>query len=248
MDEAVRYFVENYGCRVFNVSYGDLNKPYVNKRVAGLAVTLDTLGRELDVLFVVPTGNFGGSEETPEDWLAEYPRYLTSEGAKILEPAPALNALTVGSLARYERGIQNVRFPDDPHYRAVAYNNQPSPFTRRWPSVNGAIKPELVDYGGNHVVEVSHPHRIYEEDLGAGEVSVSRNFASGHPFAHSSGTSFAAPRVAHAAAKILAEVNSSPNLCRALLVAHAQTPWECEVLFKQAGIGSEDLLNVTGYG
>ena len=105
-----------------------------------------------------------------------------------------------------------------------------------------------MDYGGNHVVEVSHPHRIYEGDPGAGEVSVSRNFASGHPFAQNSGTSFAAPRVAHAAAKILAEVNSSPNLCRALLVAHAQTPWECEVLFEQAGIGSEELLNITGYG
>jgi hypothetical protein len=51
--EAVRYFHENYGCRVFNLSYGDWNKPYRGGHLKGLSVTLDTLSRELDILFVV---------------------------------------------------------------------------------------------------------------------------------------------------------------------------------------------------
>lgn len=243
--DAVRYFVEEYGCRVFNLSYGDLNKPYLGGRVAGLAVTLDALSRELGVLFVVPTGNYTGEMDSPGKWLAEYPPYLTSENAGIIDPAPALNALTVGSLARYERGGTLFRYPDDPSYRVIARPGQPSPFTRCGPSVNGAIKPELVDYGGNRLIHLVHPDRIYRGDRDTGEVSTSRDFALGRPFAQDSGTSFAAPRVAHAAAKILAEVDASPNLCRALLVAHAQIPSECSDLF--AG-DSEGLIHVSGYG
>ena len=81
IERAVRYFVDNYGCRVFNLSYGDLNKPYQGRHVAGLAVTLDALSRELDVLFIVATGNYRGDDDGPADWRAEYPHYLTSAGA-----------------------------------------------------------------------------------------------------------------------------------------------------------------------
>ena len=64
----VRYFVEAYGCRVFNLSYGNPHKPYQGRHVSGLAVTLDALSRELDVLFVVPTGNYEGDEDGPANW------------------------------------------------------------------------------------------------------------------------------------------------------------------------------------
>ena len=128
VNDAVRYFADNYGCRIFNLSYGDGNKPYQGRHVAGLAVTLDALSRELDVLFVVPTGNFAGDEDEP-DWLAGYPHYLTGETSTLLDPAPALNALAVGSLARYDLGASNQRWPDDPAYRPVARSGQPSPFT-----------------------------------------------------------------------------------------------------------------------
>ena len=40
--EAVRYFQGQYGCRVFNLSFGDRNKPYLGGHVRGLALTLDT--------------------------------------------------------------------------------------------------------------------------------------------------------------------------------------------------------------
>ncbi len=243
VERAVRYFVDNYGCRIFNLSYGDLNRPYQGRHVAGLAVTLDVLSRELDVLFVVSTGNYGGDDDGPGDWRAEYPHYLTRAGASLLDPAPALNAITVGSIARNER---NERWPDDPGYLPVARTGQLSPFTRHGPSVNGAIKPELVDYGGNAAVEVRAGNRLTLGRQGVGELSISRDFAAGRPFAEDSGTSFAAPRVANAAARILAEhPNAGADLCRALLVAHAQTPTACADLFPD---DADALRNVAGYG
>ena len=243
VEKAVRYFVDEYGCRIFNISYGDFNKPYRNRHVAGLAVTLDALSRELDVLFVVPTGNYEGDDTSPSDWGAEYPEYLTGDASKLLDPAPALSALTVGSLARNER---NSRWPNDPAYRPVARSDQPSPFTRHGPWVNGAIKPDVVDYGGNMMIDARAGGHPMKGAHGAGELSTSIRFATGQPFAEDSGTSFAAPRVANAAAHVLKEYqDASVDRCRALLVTHARTPSASLQLFA----GDDDTLrNVTGYG
>ena len=246
IERAVRYFVDNYGCRVFNLSYGDPNRPYEGGRITGLAVTLDALSRELGVLFIVPTGNYEGDAEGPEDWRADYPDYLAESNARLLDPAPALNVLTVGSLARREETIQAASYPNDPAYQPVARTDQPSPFTRSGPSVRGAIKPDLVDYGGNQAVDLRTGGRLIVGQAGIGELSTGRDFAAGSPFAEDSGTSYAAPRVAHAAAlllKALPEANA--NLCRALLVAHARTPRACAELFS----GDNDALRrITGYG
>ena len=243
VERAVRYFSDEYGCRIFCLSYGDLNKPYRGRHVAGLAVTLDALSRKLSVLFVVPTGNFLGTEDGPEDWCGEYPGYLTAESATLLDPAPALNALTVGSIARYER---NETWPNDPGYRAVARVDQPSPFTRSGPSVNRAIKPDLVDYGGNMMIDVRAGGQVMMGPQGVGELSASHTYATGRPFREDFGTSFAVPRVAHAAARILREFpRASVDLCRALLAAHARTPDACSDLFA----GNDNALrDVTGYG
>ncbi len=241
VEEAVRYFVEEYGCRVFNLSYGDRNKPYRGRHVAGLALTLDALSREFDVLFVVPTGNID-DRDGPNDWRAEYPHYLTRESAALLDPAPALNALTVGSVARHDRYQP---WPDDPAYRSVARVDQPSPFTRHGPSVNGAIKPDLVDYGGNGAIAVRAGSRQLQKRQGVGELSTSLRFASGRLFAENSGTSFAAPRVAHAAARVFTTLpNASVDLCRALLVAHARPPDWADLFSNDA----EALRNIAGYG
>ena len=77
-------------------------------------------------------------------------------------------------------------------------------------------------------------------------MSTCREFAAGRAFAQECGTSFAAPRVAHAAAKLSGEFHSeSVDLCRAMLLAHAQTPVACDQLL---GADPEALRNVTGYG
>jgi hypothetical protein len=86
-----------YNCRVFNFSYGDRNKIYDGRHLRGLAYTLDRLTRELGVLFVVPTGNLLATE-LPENPREHYPKYLLASNARLLDPAPALNVLTVGGL------------------------------------------------------------------------------------------------------------------------------------------------------
>ena len=243
VESAVRYFVEQYGCRVFNLSYGDRNKPYQKRHLTGLAVTLDALSRDLGVLFVVPTGNFEGDQDGPADWRVEYPAYLNSDRSPLLDPAPAFNALAVGSLARYDQDRQGMRYPNDPSYQPVARVDQPSPFTRSGPSLNGAIKPDLVDYGGNWYVDTRAGTTAIRS---VGELSTSRDFAAGRLFAEEAGTSFAAPHVAHAAARILAELpDATPDLCRALLIAHASPTQACRRLF--AG-DDECLRDLVGYG
>ena len=244
VDEAVRYFYREYGCRVINFSFGDQRKPYLGRHVRGLAVTLDALARELGVLFVVSSGNFQGTDTIPADWRADYPRYLLQREAALLDPAPALNALTVGSLARWDASFNSQRYQDDPAEQPIARRDQPSPFTRSGPSVGNAIKPELVAYGGNWAVNV----RVANEFVvkrGLGEISTCKDFAAGRLLTEDAGTSFAAPHVAHLAARILAEhPQADHNLLRTLLVAHARWPNDCAVLLPN----KDERLRLCGYG
>lgn len=244
VEQAVRYFHREYGCRVFNLSYGDKRKPYHGRHVRGVAVTLDTLARELGVLFVVPTGNFDGTDSVPADWRADYPGYLLRTEAALLDPAPALNALTVGSLVRWDATLNAQRYRDDPAQQPIARREQPSPFTRSGPSVGNAIKPELVAYGGNWAVNVQVVNQWIVQQ-GLGELSTSKDFAAGRLLAEEAGTSFAAPHVTHFAARILAEhPQADHNLLRALLVAHARWPNPCKDLLNDKA----DLLRLCGYG
>lgn len=244
VDEAVRYFHGEYGCRVFNLSYGDARKPYLGRHLRGLAVTLDTLARELGVLFVVPTGNFEGTHTIPADWRLEYPGYLLRSEAALLDPAPAVNALTVGAIARWDATFSAQRYRNDANEQPIARRDQPAPFTRSGPSIGGAIKPELVAYGGNWAVNLrtSNQSRIQQ---GLGELSTSKDFIGGQLVAEKAGTSFAAPHVAHLAGRILAEhPQADHNLLRTLLVAHARWTEPSEGLFPL----KEERLRVCGYG
>lgn len=244
VEEAVRYFHRHYGCRVFNFSYGDERKPYRGGHVRGLAVTLDTLARELGVLFVVPTGNFNGSDTLPSDWARDYPGYLLEQDAALLDPATALNALTVGGIARWDATFNNQRYQNDPAEQPIARHDQPAPFTRRGPSVGGAIKPEVVAYAGNWAVNRRAANQWIVKQ-GLGELSTGREVAAGRLLAELAGTSFAAPQLAHLAASILREhPEANANLLRALLVAHARWPQPCEARLPD----KDDRLRICGYG
>ena len=253
--EAVRYFHENYGCKVFNLSFGDWNKPYLGGHLKGLSVTIDTLSRELDILFVVSTGNHQVSEESPEGlaWRDRYPNYLLEERWSVIEPAPALNALTVGSVSRHDRTFNSQRYPNDAHEVPIAKPDQPSPFSLRGPSVDGAIKPELVAHGGNWAVD-SRLNRLIGKNAGLGVISTGIGLApdQARPFAVDAGTSMAAPQVAHLAATILKEMpDADANLLRALICANAYIPEACKELFplpKKEKKISKELRKVCGYG
>ncbi len=247
VETAVRDLHELYGCRVFNLSYGDLNKVYDGRHVRGLAYTLDRLTRELGVLFVVPTGNLLYSL-LPADAREHYPDYLLAESARLLDPATSLNALTVGGLARHEASRDAQRYANHLEDRPLARTDQPFPLTRCGPTINGAIKPDIVEHAGN--VAIPRAGGGFR-NAGLGVVSLHGGFAGGPAFSEDIGTSYAAPLVAHKAARLLAELpDATPNLLRALIGAHARWPQACEALLNPDGgtAGRDKLLRVVGYG
>ena len=247
VDEAVRYFKDNYGCRVFNLSYGDFNKVYDGRHVRGLAYTLDRLTRELGVLFVVPTGNLK-KDQLPADPHVQYPRYLLEPHASLLDPAPALNAITVGGLATVDMSTQAQRHEHTIEDVPIAAPLQPSPFTRSGFSVGGAVKPDFVEEAGNLAVRNNVGNL---RDQGLGIVSFNSGFASGRPFREDHGTSFAAPQVAHIAAKLAGRFpDNSINLVRAILACHASWPEPAIQLLNpdKDAAGQKSLLKLVGYG
>jgi hypothetical protein len=242
--EAVRYFHDEYGCKIFNLSYGDLNKPYLGGHVKGLAYILDQLSRELNVLFVVPTGNFWGIDDYPADWKNDYPDYLFSDHARLLDPAPALNVLTVGSIARWDQSHYAQRYTTDPREVPVAQREQPSPFSRCGESVNAAIKPDMAAYGGNVAFNLVTKSQSMAK---LGELSLSKDFAvHGRWLTEAAGTSYAAPHVAHYAGRLLSDMpDASINLLRTLLVAHSEVPKPTRDLFND---NQERICQSIGYG
>ena len=246
LEEAVKEFASEYGCRVFNLSYGDLNKVYDGRHVRGLAYTLDRLSRELGILFVASAGN-QRLEDLSQDARNSYPDYLFDSQRCLLDPATAINAVTVGGIAKYEATRAAQKHKQHIETIAIAKIDEPSPFTRSGPSVNGAIKPDFVEHAGN--VAVNRLNRF--ETRGLGILSFNSGHAQGHLFAEDIGTSYAAPFVAHKAAKILSELpGASCNLLRALLGAHARWPEACVTLLNpnNNAEGREKLLRLVGYG
>jgi hypothetical protein len=214
--------------------------------VRGLAYTLDRLTRELGVLFVVPTGNLRLSDLDAAT-RRRYPRYLSDSSCRLLDPAPALNVLTVGGLSRHEATRDSQRYPNAIEDVPIATGQLPFPLTRCGPSVNGAIKPDLVEHAGNVAVSRSGSLR----SAGLGVVSTSGDFASGRAFREDIGTSYASPAIAHRAALILRELpTATPNTLRALLGASAKWPAASSSILNSAdnSDGRDSLLRVVGYG
>ena len=100
VDEIVRA-LHPFGCRIFNLSLEFMRSVYSGGKAGLWTATLDLLARELDILFVVSCGSSGRlpANGDHEDHLLGYPRYLLQESSRILEPAAAANALSVGAIA-----------------------------------------------------------------------------------------------------------------------------------------------------
>lgn len=257
--ESITYFAQEHQCKIFNLSFGNANAPYDQMHIGGIAYVLDKLARDLNVLFVVSTGNFVGSENPNlplNSWRDEYPEYLGAPQSAIIDPAPALNVLTVGSLARHNATFDAQRYPEI-HQLSPASEMQPSPFTRHGPSIKGAIKPDLVAFGGNLANPMRQSGQQWKPDMrGLGVLTFNHKFIGNTLYSEMSGTSFAAPYISHLAGKLLNNYPSaSANLLRALLVNHANMQSEIEQTFSDGikaaykGSYARDIeRDVAGYG
>ncbi|MGJ3246771.1 MAG: S8 family peptidase [Elainellaceae cyanobacterium] len=235
--ESISYFAEEHGCRIFNLSIGNENAPYDGRHIRGVAYVLDTLARKYNVLIIVSAGNFKGSQNPPvpvNSWRDEYPDYLMHDLSIIIDPAPALNVLTIGSIAKHNANLSEQRHPEITAL-SPASENQPSPFTRHGPSVKGALKPDLVAQGGNLASPMRQEGRQWDQDMrGLGVLTLNHEFIGNTLLKEISGTSFAAPYVTHLAGRLLNEYpKASANLLRALLVNHASLPDECSSTFSE---------------
>ena len=251
LKRAIQYFHQEYGCRIFNLSIGHSDRLYAGGRQLPWAELLDDLARTLDIIIVVSAGNVG-EPDIPEAFnSAEFQKQVTNSlkqaQHRLIDPATSALSITVGAVARR----------DDPSMLSLSQGTQlaaspigcPSPFTRCGPGVAGAVKPEVVAYGGNYGLDsIAGSHRWRKNDPNLGEPTLNRDFAS-RLLRSVCGTSVAAAQVTHIAARIEAALRNdfqtapSQNLVRALLVSSA-TPHG-----SVSGYGDKgDLLNTVGYG
>jgi len=245
MRQAIEYFKNTYNCKVFNVSLGDDRLPFNGGKVSAWASILDHLSRELDVLIVVSAGNY---EHEPPDGgngdhhVQGYPHYLMNNPAKIIEPATGCVVLTIGSLAN--SADVPVGAGTTVASRPIAQPGQPSPFTRSGPGIGGAIKPELCEYGGNLAYD-GYTHRTQTLSEAA-MVSLNRECLQ-RLFRTDSGTSYAAPRVAHIAALLWSGFpEGGTNLIRALLASSATVPEQSRQILEP--ISQAAVRRLCGYG
>lgn len=199
------------------------------------------------MVFVISAGNLPYEPGSGEQLRANYPNYLLNEEARIIEPATSAIALTVGSLSL---GRGSLQYSEDAQRNSVArIKGYPSPFTRRGFGVDGMIKPDLVDFGGDFVIDGS---RVIDNEPGVSILTLAKNSASSM-FRAYCGTSFAAPRVANIAAQLFTQFpNATPNLIKALIVNSATLPNEIpRVLQGKKKKNTKQLnkqLQIYGYG
>ncbi len=195
--------------RVINVSLGDPLAQFDTIPTAW-ARAIDWLAYELNLLFVVSAGNYGSSLPIDEDELrsatAEERDRLTastigrlSPGRRLLPPAEALNALTVGAIHDDAAGD-----PGPLGYRLDPWSRpgNVSPVSAHGRGIRRAIKPDLVAPGGRQLYLPKRPgylepHRATARPPG---IMVA---APPDKEAYVCGTTFAAVEVSRRAVRIM---------------------------------------------
>lgn len=246
MEKAIKQLNSDYGCRIFNISLGDPKKPYDGAKPGPWAATLDALARELDVLIIVSAGNRDDLAKSYQDGIvAAYPQYLLSQASRIIDPAPAAIALSVGAMAQ-SNGLDDTD-EESAGVRPICGTDEPSPFTRTGPGIRGMIKPDLVDIGGNAVWDGPTAALVNGNQKEAAGIWTMHHRPIERLFRSRSGTSFAAPNVAYKSALLLSYFpDATANLLRSLLALSADIPRA--VTLRPRGLTEKVAPMVCGYG
>ena len=230
LKDAVESFLshEEYHIRAVNISLGNKNEVWHKNyaRQLPLAALIDELAFEFpDAVFIVAAGNQHPANifDSIEEIVSNYPSYFETPDFNIINPATASLALTVGSIAG-ELRIEQERFGSERIKTPIALENQPSPFTRTGFGINGMIKPELVEYGGNLVLFDNYG-RIAEDRKG--KIALLNNRTTDDIVKFDRGTSFSAAKVSHLAGKIANRFpQRSGNFLKNMLLIGADYPFE----------------------
>jgi hypothetical protein len=224
--ELMETIVEHYDdTKIFNLSINS-TRPCQLVHMSAWGATIDKLSEENDLLFIISTGNLFMETGIPtnpgvRDLLLignEYPGYLFRKATRIANPAQSCFALSVGSVC--------VGKFEDEDRESFGEKDQPSGFTRTGPGIWDMIKPDVVEYGGDFVHEKSGDQLITV--MPECSVEVIRSTTSGNnAIGYDVGSSFAAPKVAHIAGKILNLLPvATANTIRALIAQGARLPFD----------------------
>lgn len=232
--------------RIYNHSVAS-NGPCRVRRMSTWAAEMDWLSYQHDVLFIQAAGNISGSSTVPgtpgvRQHLAEgrdYPAYLREPSSRISNPAQSLQALTVGSIAA-EAFATGDR-------RSIAAALEPSAFSRSGFGMWNSIKPEVVEFGGDYVRDGATPPLLTRPPEVCPDLVRSTLIEAGPAHARDDvGTSYAAPKIAHLAARLAALYpEHSSLLYRALIVQSARWPAWAESAPSSQRL---EILQTMGYG
>lgn len=229
--EAIDFFLTNeeLKIKVVNISIGNIYEVWDGKlrRQFPLASLIDEIAIQYpNIIFVVSTGNAQPTShfDNLADIINKYPDYLYDDlNFKIINPATSSLSITVGSLAPtpkiFFRDNSDIWYP-------IAMENEPSPFTRTGAGINKAIKPELVEYGGNLICnELAGQIR---ENIGS-KLSVLSNNISSELFRYDYGSSFSAPKISNIIGKVGNYFpNASANFIKNLILQSANNQFNIQ--------------------
>ncbi len=261
--DVVKRFSDEYGCRVFNLSFGNPEFVMEGQRQLPWACLLDELARKHDVVIVVSTGNVGSPAIPQVDTSDQFQQgvldNLYTEEHRLIDPASAVNALTVGAISRSDTPSPESNREGERPSPVGGRKNGPAPFTRtgtldtsgpRGP--NRAVKPELVAYGGN--LRLALGQHWASNDRRLAEPSLNHAWVANRQIRWDIGTSCAAPYVAHVCALIehhYRDQEISANMIRALACHSAVVDPEIVDWIRGKPpntAGEARLLRVVGYG
>jgi hypothetical protein len=226
LEGIVEFYYSRTNTRIFNHSIAG-NFPCRLRYMSAWAATIDCLSYEKDILFIVAASNIPLNHHSSPARLSirahltagrAYPNYLTDNSCRIANPAQSLQALTVGSVT-----LNSYR---DPDWSSLGEKDQPSPFSCSGPGIWDTIKPDVVEYGGDIVIDNNSPPTL---KCSPTSPELVRSTLDSHPApliaADTFGTSFASPKVSYIAARLASEFpNESCLLYRALIVQSARWP------------------------
>jgi Subtilase family len=223
--EIVEFYHGQTGTRIFNHSITG-RTPCRTQYMSAWAAEIDNLSWQHDLLFIVAAGNIPFNERIGHLRLPikenlqtgkPYPDYLLQDSCRIPNPAQSFQALTVGSVS-----LQTFK---DLSKTSIAQQDYPSSFSCTGLGIWDSIKPEVVEYGGDVVSDGGIPPSLTTPPEVCPDLV--RSTLGGGPMSarDAIGTSYAAPKVAHIAACLAAELpNESCLLYRALIVQSARFP------------------------
>ncbi|PHQ32507.1 S8 family peptidase [Rhodopirellula bahusiensis] len=247
--DAISHFNRgNTPTRIFNHS---INSTVASRtrHMSSWAAEIDQLCHDRDILVLQSVGNIRHSNPVPNPGVAEqlaaektYPDYLSEPAARIANPAQSLQALTVGSVA-YDTvsagGWQSLAQQD----------GEPSAFSRSGHGIWDTIKPEVVEYGGDYMIDGSTPPSVtYPAACASAYPILIGSTLHGQPAVTQDdvGTSYSAPKVARIAARLATVMQTNSCLLyRALIIQSAQWPAWAEPLPMNEQI---NVLRRLGYG